>query len=69
MRMESHGVPGRIHVSESAYDLLKNDFEFESRGSIEVKDIGDMNTFFLNGPRIDSMLIDMTVKEDMWENE
>ncbi len=31
-RMESHGVPGRIYVTSEMRDLLKDDFEFESRG-------------------------------------
>lgn len=46
-RMESHGVPGEIHVSGSTYDLLKDRYEFEPRGTIEVKGKGPMETFLL----------------------
>jgi class 3 adenylate cyclase len=46
-RMESHGIPGRIHVSADTARHLENDFELEARGSIEVKGKGPMQTFFL----------------------
>lgn len=48
-RMESHGSPGRIHVSEVAYEKLKDKFIFEPRGTIQVKGKGEMDTYFLNG--------------------
>jgi len=50
-RMEANGVPGRIHVTRAVYDVLKNDFEFEARGFIPLKSLGDVETFFLNGPK------------------
>lgn len=46
-RMESHGVPGKIHVTERVRDLLQESYAFESRGLIEVKGKGKMRTFFL----------------------
>ncbi|HEX6300074.1 MAG TPA: adenylate/guanylate cyclase domain-containing protein [Acidimicrobiia bacterium] len=46
-RMESHGVPGKIHVTERVRDLLRESHAFESRGLIEVKGKGQMRTFFL----------------------
>lgn len=49
-RMESHGVPGKIQVSESSHKLLQDTFLFESRGSVPIKGVGDMKTYFLNGP-------------------
>lgn len=50
-RMESHGEPGAIHVSEATHALLKDDFLFESRGTIDIKGKGEMRTYFLTGPR------------------
>ncbi|WP_454780407.1 adenylate/guanylate cyclase domain-containing protein [Legionella sp. WA2022007384] len=50
-RMESHGEADRIHVSEETYQLLKDLFEFEKRGTILVKGIGDMPTYFLVKPK------------------
>jgi adenylate cyclase len=46
-RLESHGSPGRIHVSQETYNLIKDKFEFEPRGEIEVKGRGLLKTYFL----------------------
>jgi class 3 adenylate cyclase len=48
-RMESHGVPGRIQVTEHVHDLLRDTYDFEYRGEIEVKGKGPMRTYFLEG--------------------
>jgi guanylate cyclase len=48
-RMESHSLPDRIQVSESTYEALKEAYEFESRGVIDVKGKGPMQTYWLNG--------------------
>jgi class 3 adenylate cyclase len=46
-RMESHGVPGRIHVSSATHDLIKGEFVCTSRGPIAVKGKGQMETWFV----------------------
>lgn len=46
-RLESHGMPGRIHVSEVVRQRLAGRYVFESRGLVELKGRGPMNTFFL----------------------
>ena len=48
-RMESHGVPGRIQVTPATYELIKDQFTCEARGSIEVKGKGEMETWFVVG--------------------
>ena len=50
-RMEVNALPGRIHVTRSVYDALKDTFELEARGTINLKGIGDMEAFFLNAPK------------------
>jgi guanylate cyclase len=50
-RMESHGVPGKIQLSSSTYELVKDDFLCEPRGLVEVKGKGPMETWFLVGAR------------------
>ena len=50
-RMESHGVPGRVHVTHAAYEALRVDFDFESRGVIDVKGKGPMETYLLVGEK------------------
>ena len=49
-RMESHGEPGRIHVSENIATALAGKFSFSERGLIDVKGTGPMKTFFLDEP-------------------
>jgi class 3 adenylate cyclase len=48
-RMESHGIPGSIQITRTTYDLLKNEFDCEPRGMIEVKGKGHMEAFMLCG--------------------
>lgn len=50
-RLESHGVPGAIQVSDETYRRLDNRYEFETRGSIDIKGKGPMTTYFLRGRR------------------
>jgi class 3 adenylate cyclase len=49
-RLESHGAPGRIHVSDAVFQGLQGRFAFDPRGSIDLKGRGPMQTFFLNAP-------------------
>ena len=49
--MESSGEPGEIHVSEAFMVRLKDLYEFEARGNIEIKGKGPMQTFFVSGRR------------------
>lgn len=46
-RMESSSMPGRINLSETTYEIIKNDFNFEYRGEIEVKNRGALKMYFL----------------------
>jgi class 3 adenylate cyclase len=50
-RMESHGVPGTIQVTGAVYEALAEQFDFEQRGSIEIKGKGVLETWLL-GPRV-----------------
>ncbi len=50
-RMESHGVPGRVHITESTYQYLKATFDCEARGIVEIKGKGPMQTYLVIGPR------------------
>jgi adenylate cyclase len=46
-RMESHGLPNRVHMSETTAELVKDRFELEARGEIDIKSKGKMSTFLL----------------------
>ena len=50
-RLESHGAPGRVHVSEDFRRALPATFECEERGPIEVKGKGTMQTYWLIAER------------------
>ena len=50
-RMESQGSPGRIQVTRATYDLLKDEFVCEPRGTIDVKGKGAMETWYVVGAR------------------
>lgn len=46
-RMESHGEPGEVHVTDAVKHALEGRFDFEPRGVIDVKGKGPMTTWFL----------------------
>ncbi len=46
-RMESHGKPGEIHISESFYEKVRSHCDCESRGTVMIKGKGEMNTYWL----------------------
>ena len=46
-RMEQNSEKGKINISESTYQLVKNDFNFEFRGKIETKGKGAMEMYFV----------------------
>lgn len=48
-RMESHGVAGRIQVTDATRQRLGESFKFEERGMINVKGKGELRTWFLTG--------------------
>src|SRR2546421_856015 len=45
--MESHGVAGRVQVSESTRQLLVEPFLLEERGALEVEGRGEIKTWFV----------------------
>jgi class 3 adenylate cyclase len=48
-RMESHGVPGRVQVTEATYLRLRDAYAFEPRGLVDVKGKGPTPTYMLIG--------------------
>lgn len=46
-RMESKSEPGRINLSETTYNEIKDKFPCEYRGEIEVKNRGSLKMYFL----------------------
>lgn len=48
-RMESHGVPGRVHVSDAFRRRVADEFVFAPRGELDIKGCGRIETHFLLG--------------------
>ena len=49
-RLESHGVPGRVHVSAATVERLSRDvFEAEASGPIHLRGYGPMETYTIVG--------------------
>jgi len=46
-RLESQGLPGRIHVSEQIVERLSDRFTFECRGDTALKGAGTIRTYLL----------------------
>ncbi len=50
-RLESHGVPGRVQVSQATKKRLESSYDFELRGTVNLKGLGSAETWFLLGPK------------------
>lgn len=46
-RMESSGLSGKVQITDTTYELVKDYFDCEVRGEIEVKNIGKVQTYFV----------------------
>ena len=48
-RMESHGKPGQIQITQATFERIQHQFRCEARGLIDVKGKGSMPAFWLTG--------------------
>jgi len=51
-RMESNSMEGRINISHNTYELVKDNFNCEYRGEIDVKNKGMMKMYFVQSEKI-----------------
>jgi guanylate cyclase len=49
--MESHGLPGEIQLTARAASVLAGSFSLRTRGTVDIKGKGPMETFLLDGVR------------------
>ena len=49
-RLETYGDSGKVNISDSTYELIKDieDFSFENRGKIEVKGKGKIEMYYVS---------------------
>ena len=50
-RLESNGEVGKVNISESTYNQVRENFECEYRGEIEAKGKGRINMYFAEPKR------------------
>jgi len=50
-RMESQGTPGHIQITGATHELIEDEFVCEPRGTVTVKGKGEMETWYLVGPK------------------
>jgi class 3 adenylate cyclase len=51
-RMESSGIPGKVNISGTTYELIKDKFECTYRGKIQAKNKGEIDMYIVeNGLR------------------
>jgi class 3 adenylate cyclase len=48
-RMESHGIPDAIHVTEDVYERLRDQYSLVPRGPVQIRGKGEMTTYLLEG--------------------
>lgn len=46
-RMESSGETGKVNISESTYQLVKDQFDCEYRGKVPAKNVGEIDMYFV----------------------
>jgi len=46
-RMESHGLGGAVQITRATYELIKDEFVCEPRGTVNVKGKGDMDVWLV----------------------
>jgi adenylate cyclase len=54
-RMESHGTPDEIQITRTTWELVRDDFETEPLGLVDVKGKGEVETWRLVGKRASSL--------------
>ena len=53
-RYESASEPGRIHISRSVANALAANYDVEFQGSIRLRGMGTVESYFLVGPKVAS---------------
>lgn len=47
-RLEATGEHGKLHISSATHDLIKDNFVCTPRGNLNLKGIGEMETWYVN---------------------
>jgi len=53
-RMESHGLGGAVQITQTTYELIKDEFVCEPRGTVNVKGKGEMEVWLVMSAKQDN---------------
>lgn len=56
-RMESSGIPGKVNISGTTYDLIKNQFDCIHRGKIQAKNKGEIDMYIVEQVKVSEKLM------------
>jgi len=48
-RMESSGEAGKLNISGTTYELVKDKFKCSHRGKIQAKNKGELDMYYVEG--------------------
>jgi class 3 adenylate cyclase len=65
-RMESTSENGKIQITQFTYDLVKDYFDCTLRGEVEAKNIGKIQTYFVNGLKSEYSIDGFEPNEKYW---
>jgi class 3 adenylate cyclase len=55
-RMESSGTAGKVNISETTYEKIKDRFECVHRGKISAKNVGEMEMYYVEAEKVHEAL-------------
>ena len=55
-RMESHGLPNHIQITEETFEFVKEDYPFTDRGLIDIKGKGEIRTYIYQPPSLEAAI-------------
>ncbi len=53
-RMESSGVPGKVNISSTVFELIKDKYKCNYRGKVYAKNVGEIDMYFLEDGNIEA---------------
>lgn len=68
-RMESSGTPGKINISGTTYDMIREVFECDYRGKVNAKNKGEVEMYYVLGLKKEFSLSEdlRTPNENFWK--
>lgn len=67
-RMESNGAPGRVNISATTYEMIKDRFECSYRGKIFAKNLGELDMYFVECEKLPgSGIVHIESKEEQYQ--